>query len=59
MLLHRLIERGNGAERQRRHERAGGLPFLLRRLADETADHAAATPMLEQPAARGSVEMAA
>src|SRR4051794_6859496 len=37
MLLHRLLEDGNGAQRQRRHERDGGMRLLLRRLADETA----------------------
>jgi carboxylate-amine ligase len=36
MLLHRLIEHGNGAERQRRAEREGGLRLVLRRLADQT-----------------------
>src|SRR4051794_13187147 len=34
--LHRLLEDGNGARRQRRHEREGGLRLVLRRLADET-----------------------
>jgi carboxylate-amine ligase len=37
MLLHRLLEEGNGAERQRRHEREGGMRMLLARLAHETA----------------------
>jgi carboxylate-amine ligase len=45
MLVHRLLERGNGAQRQRRHERAGGLGLVLRRLADETAER----PGLAQP----------
>ena len=36
MLLHRLLEEGNGAKRQRRHEREGGMRLVLRRLADET-----------------------
>jgi carboxylate-amine ligase len=36
MQLHRLLEDGNGAQRQRRHEREGGMRLLLRRLADET-----------------------
>src|SRR4051794_3718007 len=36
MSLHDLIEAGNGAIRQRRDEREGGLRLLLRRLADET-----------------------
>ena len=34
--LHALLEAGNGATRQRRDEREGGLRLLLRRLADET-----------------------
>ena len=37
MSLHALIESGNGALRQRRHEREGGMRLVLRRLADETA----------------------
>jgi carboxylate-amine ligase len=37
MLVHRLLERGNGASRQRRHAAEGGLPLMLRRLAEETA----------------------
>jgi glutamate---cysteine ligase / carboxylate-amine ligase len=37
MLVHRLLERGNGAQRQRRHESECGLPLVLRRLAEETA----------------------
>jgi len=36
MSLHALIETGNGAQRQRRHEREGGMRLVLRRLADET-----------------------
>src|SRR4051812_29279325 len=36
MLLHRLLAEGNGAQRQRRHEREGGMRLVLRRLADET-----------------------
>src|SRR4051794_16280606 len=36
MSLHALIDGGNGAMRQRRHEREGGMRVLLRRLADET-----------------------
>jgi carboxylate-amine ligase len=36
MLVHRLLERGNGAARQRRHADEGGVRLLLRRLADET-----------------------
>jgi carboxylate-amine ligase len=42
MLLHRLLEEGNGAERQRRDEREGGMRLLLRRLADRTAKPALA-----------------
>jgi hypothetical protein len=45
MRLHTLVEAGNGAIRQRRHERDGGLPLVLRRLADET---------LRRPPARAS-----
>src|SRR3954464_10115815 len=40
MLLHRLLEQGNGAQRQRRHEREGGMRLVLRRLADETVPYA-------------------
>jgi glutamate---cysteine ligase / carboxylate-amine ligase len=36
MSLHALIEAGNGAIRQRRREREGGMRLLLRGLADET-----------------------
>jgi len=36
MGLHALLEAGNGAMRQRRHEAEGGLRLVLRRLADET-----------------------
>jgi carboxylate-amine ligase len=36
MTLHRLLEEGNGAQRQRRNEREGGLRLTLRRLVDET-----------------------
>jgi gamma-glutamyl:cysteine ligase YbdK (ATP-grasp superfamily) len=47
MLLHRLIQDGNGAERQRRAERDGGLRLVLRRLADQTypATKATVQPM--------------
>jgi glutamate---cysteine ligase / carboxylate-amine ligase len=38
MSLHTLLQAGNGATRQRRHEREGGLRLLLRRLADETLE---------------------
>src|SRR3954468_15024291 len=36
MLLHRLLAEGNGADRQRRNAREGGMRLVLRRLADET-----------------------
>jgi carboxylate-amine ligase len=36
MGLHDLLRAGNGALRQRRHERQGGLPLVLERLAHET-----------------------
>jgi carboxylate-amine ligase len=38
MLVHRLLERGNGAARQRLNAELGGMDLLLRRLANETAD---------------------
>ena len=38
MLVHRLIERGNGAARQRPTRELGGMGLMLRRLADETAN---------------------
>jgi carboxylate-amine ligase len=55
MLLHRLIEDGNGAERQRRAEREGGLRLVLHRLADQThsATKAKVQPM-PMPTARFS-----
>jgi carboxylate-amine ligase len=37
MRLHRLLDTGNGAQRQRCDERHGGMRLVLRRLADETA----------------------
>jgi glutamate---cysteine ligase / carboxylate-amine ligase len=37
MLLHGMLENGNGAQRQRRDERQGGMRLVLGRLADETA----------------------
>jgi carboxylate-amine ligase len=37
MRLHRMLEMGNGAQRQRRDGRQGGMRLVLRRLADETA----------------------
>jgi carboxylate-amine ligase len=43
MGLHALVETGNGATRQRRHEPEGGLRLLLRRLADETVRGSTAT----------------
>ena len=36
MLVHRLLEVGNGALRQRRNAELGGVRLMLRRLADET-----------------------
>ncbi|MDA0182087.1 YbdK family carboxylate-amine ligase [Solirubrobacter phytolaccae] len=38
MLVHRLLERGNGAARQRMNAQEGGLELMLRRLANETAN---------------------
>ncbi|MBE2315973.1 YbdK family carboxylate-amine ligase [Solirubrobacter sp. CPCC 204708] len=37
MLVHRLLERGNGAVRQRTNAAEGGVELMLRRLVDETA----------------------
>jgi carboxylate-amine ligase len=37
MLVHRILEQGNGAQRQRREHAAGGMTRMLRRLAEETA----------------------
>jgi carboxylate-amine ligase len=36
MLIHRLLERGNGAARQRANADEGGVELMLQRLADET-----------------------
>ncbi|WP_028057911.1 carboxylate-amine ligase [Candidatus Solirubrobacter pratensis] len=36
MLVHRILERGNGAQRQRRDHAQGGMRLVLRRLAGET-----------------------
>ena len=36
MLVHRLIERGNGATRQRAHAAEGGIELMLRRAVEET-----------------------
>jgi carboxylate-amine ligase len=44
MRLHRLLQEGNGAERQRRDERGVGMRLLLRRLADRTANPTLARP---------------
>jgi hypothetical protein len=57
MLLHRLLERGNGAERQRRHERAGGLGLVLQRLADETAEPSGLAQPPDDMQARRGVEV--
>jgi carboxylate-amine ligase len=51
MLLHRLLERGNGARRQRAHALEGGVDLMLRRLVDETVS--AVTPFPEAMAAAG------
>jgi carboxylate-amine ligase len=59
MLIHRLLERGNGAERQRRHERAGGLGLVLKRLAGETAERAGLTQARADIQANGGLEVAA
>jgi carboxylate-amine ligase len=48
MSVHALLANGNGAVRQRRHEAEGGLPLLLRRLAEETL----ATETLPSPIRR-------
>jgi carboxylate-amine ligase len=37
MLVHRILQDGSGAQRQRRAYAAGGMSPMLRRLADETA----------------------
>jgi carboxylate-amine ligase len=49
MALHRLLEEGNGAQRQRRNEREGGMRLMLRRLAEETLPLPAAA-VLDLPA---------
>jgi glutamate---cysteine ligase / carboxylate-amine ligase len=60
MLLHRLLQRGNGADRQRRHEQDGGLGMVLRRLADETARGCVpAAPSSEPDPREHAVEIAA
>ncbi len=59
MLVHRLLERGNGAERQRRHVRAGGLRLVLRQLADETAAPSALASQPDATPARGGVKVTA
>jgi carboxylate-amine ligase len=59
MLVHRLLERGNGAERQRRHERSGGLGLVLRRLADETAERSGRAQPPGDTQAHGGLEVAA
>jgi hypothetical protein len=60
MLVHRLLQRGNGADRQRGHERDGGLGLVLRRLADETArGRATPAPPSERDRREQAVEMAA
>src|SRR4051794_16788758 len=60
MLVHRLLQEGNGADRQRRHGREGGLPLVLRLLADETArGRATAAPPSEPDRREHAVEIAA
>jgi hypothetical protein len=60
MLLHRLLREGNGADRQRQHEREGGLRLVLRRLADETArGRTTAAPPSVPDRREHTVEMAA
>ena len=44
MLVHRLLERGNGASRQRTNAEEGGVRLMLRRLADETVSAVTALP---------------
>jgi carboxylate-amine ligase len=54
--VRRMLERGNGAARQREAHARGGIPALLRRLAAETSEHAAeasrptVAPPLQAPA---------
>ena len=36
MLVHQLLERGNGAARQRAHADEGGVELMLERLVEET-----------------------
>ncbi len=59
MLVHRLLERGNGAERQRRHERAGGLGLAVQRLADETAAPSPLASRTDDMPAHAGVEVTA
>jgi glutamate---cysteine ligase / carboxylate-amine ligase len=59
MLVHRLLQGGNGADRQRRHERDGGLRLVLRRLADETARGRATAAPSEPDRREHLVEIAA
>jgi glutamate---cysteine ligase / carboxylate-amine ligase len=55
MELHKVIEAGNGAIRQRRHAAEGGPRLLLRRLADETLASATVTPPRRRFARRHAV----
>jgi carboxylate-amine ligase len=57
MLVHRLLEVGNGAVRQRRGAEQGGVRLMLRRLADETMLRRPVSPVTADPeplAATGS-----
>jgi carboxylate-amine ligase len=51
MLVHRLLERGNGAARQRLNAELGGMELLLRELARETVS--VVTAPMEVAAAAG------
>jgi carboxylate-amine ligase len=44
MLVHQLLERGNGAARQRANALEGGVELMLERLADETVSAVTALP---------------
>ena len=51
MLVHRLLERGNGAARQRANAAEGGVPLMLERAVEETVS--TVTGSLEAVAAVG------
>ena len=44
MLVHRLLERGNGAARQRAHAAEGGVELMLQRAVEETVSTVTASP---------------